>query len=243
MVEAERAGRWLDEGETPPEDSANLQRAVRRARARVRALARATESFSYFVTLTLDAQKVERYDEREVIRKASAWLSNQVQRRGLAYVLVPERHKDGAIHFHGFFNKALDFVESGTIVPPEGGKPRRPRSAKQRAEWLDSGGHDVFNIPAWSFGFSTAIGLYGPRSAAVGYVCKYIGKQTAAELPEKIGGRWYYSGGELSEPETHYADLDLDAARQLNPKGFSFKVPEACAEYYAFEIGGDGRDD
>ena len=79
------------------------------------------------VTLTLDQTQVDRYDMAAITRKLNAWLSNQVQRRGLIYVLVPERHKDGAIHFHGFFNDVLDRVDSGTMIPPGGGKPRKPR--------------------------------------------------------------------------------------------------------------------
>lgn len=235
MVEAERAGRFLSDGEEPPRDTANTLRAVRRARARVRLLARATTSFTHFVTLTLDASRIDRYDEAAVIKKASAWLSNQVQRRGLAYILVPERHKDGAIHFHGFINGALPLVDSGTMVPPSGGKPKRPRSKAQRIAWANEGGHSVYNIPAWSFGFSTAIPLYGERAAAVAYVCKYIGKQQLGELPERIGGRWYYSGGELSEPQTLYCDLQIDEAQQLHPEGYGFEVPEAGAEYFMYE--------
>ena len=37
------------------------------------------------------------------------WLSDRVKRKGLKYVLVPEMHKDGAWHFHGFTNLALDW--------------------------------------------------------------------------------------------------------------------------------------
>lgn len=239
MTEAERAGRWLSDGEEPPKDVVNILRAVRRAKARVRLLARATTSFRYFVTFTLDAGRIDRYDEAAVIKKASSWLSNQVQRRGLAYILVPERHKDGAIHFHGFINGALPLMDSGTMTPPGGGKPKRPRSAAQRIAWANDGGQVVYNVPAWSFGFSTAIELYGSRAAAVAYVCKYIGKQQAGELPERIGGRWYYSGGELSEPQTLYCDLLMDEARALHPDGYGFEVPEAKAEYYTYEMRGE----
>lgn len=55
--------------------------------------------FRWFVTLTLAPDKVDRYDAGEVVRKLSQWCNNQVKRRGLKYVLVPERHKDGALHF------------------------------------------------------------------------------------------------------------------------------------------------
>lgn len=179
-------------------------RAQRRARTQVRDLALSND-FTYFVTLTLDAQRVDRYDVKAVTRKLNQWLDNAVRRRGLKYVLVPELHKDGAVHFHGFFNDALRVVDSGTVIPPEGGKPKRPRSAKQREAWLEAGGHVVYNMPQWSHGFNTAIELYGDYRAAVGYVCKYINKEQA-----KVGGRWFYHGGALRLPDTWLEDRNVE---------------------------------
>ena len=179
----------------------DLERAMRRARAKVRRIALANE-FRWFVTLTLDPQKVDSKEPAEVVRKLNAWCSNMVQRHGLRYILVPEYHKKGGIHFHGFFSDSLQALDSGTIKPPAGGKPRRPRSAAQRAEWLNNGGQVVYNLPAWAWGFTTAMELYGEYPAAVAYVCKYIGKDG-----KKPAGRWYYSGGELSQPGIQYAEL------------------------------------
>ena len=179
----------------------DLMRSMRRARAKVRRIALAND-FQYFVTLTLDPSKVDTHDGAAVVKKLNAWASNAVQRYGLRYILVPERHKKGGIHFHGFFNGALPVVDSGTIRLPESKKPRKPRSAAQRAEWLGKGGQTVYNIPGWTLGFSTAMNLYGEYPAAVAYVCKYIGKDG-----EKPAGRWYYSGGDLMEPTVHYVDL------------------------------------
>lgn len=197
-------------------DDGGSDRAVRRARAQVRDIALCTP-FRFFVTLTLDGAKVDRYDIKAVTRKLNAWLDNQVRRRGLAYVLVPERHKDGAIHFHGFFNNALEAVDSGTISLPGSKRPRRPRSAPERRRWLEQGGHVVYNLPGWSLGFTTAIELYGEYAKAVSYVCKYIGKDQG----EKIGGRWYYSGGELGRPEVAYTDLPVSELAAL-PDAYSF---------------------
>ena len=126
-------------------------RAVRRARAQVRDIALCTP-FRWFVTLTLDPARVNRYDVREVTRHLNHWLDNQVRRKGLAYVLVPERHKDGAIHFHGFFNDALEARDSGTVSLPGQKAPRRPRSARQRANGWRTG-KPVYNLPGWSWGF------------------------------------------------------------------------------------------
>lgn len=158
----------------------DLERARRRARACVRRLALAND-FKWFVTLTLDPEKIDRYSPEIVVKRMSQWVSNQVKRRGLRYILVPELHKDGAIHFHGFFSDSLEALPSGHC---------------------DKGGHPIFNLPGWRYGFTTAIALYGDYEAAVAYVCKYIGKEA-----KKIGGRWYYSGGKLEEPVEIYVDV------------------------------------
>lgn len=161
----------------------DMLRSMRRARAQLRRLALAN-AFDYFVTLTLDPEKIDRYDGAAVTRALSQWCSNMVKRHGLRYVLVPERHKDGAFHFHGFMaGEGLKAEDSGI-------------------KW---DGRPVYNLPQWTLGFTTAQRLYGTYSAAVGYCCKYIGKQDA----ERPLGRWYYSGGALAKPERTYAALDF----------------------------------
>ena len=203
--------------EAKAEDEA---RSMRRARAKVRRIALAND-FRWFVTLTLDQQRVDRYDPAAVIRKLNQWCSNQVKRRGLRYVLVPERHQDGAIHFHGFFSDSLEAVDSGTLKLPGHKKPRKPHSAAQRQQWLEEGGHVVYNLPRWTLGFTTAMEVYGEYPAAVAYVCKYIGKEG-----QKPAGRWYYSGGQLAEPKCQYCDLEMSALREeFANKCYALSVP------------------
>lgn len=192
-----------------------------------------------------DVARVNRYDVREVTRHLNHWLDNQVRRKGLAYVLVPERHKDGAIHFHGFFNDALEARDSGTVSLPGQKAPRRPRSARQRAKWLEDGGKPVYNLPGWSWGFTTAIELYGEYDRAVSYVCKYIGKELAPSPngdglePQKIGGRWYYSGGALGRPQVTYAELDFRQAEQ-EPGAYRFDLPQAGISFVQFQFQAKG---
>ena len=234
-VELDDSALWRWESREDHRRAASLARAKRRAKAAVRDLALSND-FRYFVTLTLDPEKINRYDEREVTRKLNIWLDNAVRRQGLKYVLVAERHKDGAIHFHGFFNDVLETVDSGTIIRAEDGKPRRPRGARQRAAWLAEGGHVVYNLPRWSWGFTTAIELYGQRRAAVGYVCKYIAKEQ-----EKVGGRWYYSGGALRRPEVTFADVDFEAFRGL-AGAYSFDLEALGAQVVKLTTEGGGDD-
>lgn len=184
-----------DEGEAQPKAKPeNIARSMRRARAKVRQLALANE-FRWFVTLTLAPDRIDRYDPVAVVRAMSQWCDNRVRRKGLKYILVPEHHQDGAIHFHGFFNDALEAVDSGHT---------------------DKNGHKVYNLPDWTWGFTRAVELYGDHHAAVGYCCKYIGKGD-----RKIGGRWYYSGGDLAQPEEQEIDLNCFELREMMTEEFT----------------------
>lgn len=175
-------------------------RSMRRARAKLRRLALSNE-FEWFVTLTLDKEKIDRYDPKSIMQKVNRWLDNMVRRHGLRYVLVPEMHKDGAYHFHGFFAGDVVAVASGHY---------------------DVQGHEFFNLPQWEYGFTTALRLYGTYSQAVAYVCKYIGKQDG----ERPMGRWYYSGGALKEPPKLYTTLDYrDLAREFDGEAVEFAIP------------------
>ena len=180
-------------------ETEDLQRSMRRARAKVRRLALAND-FRWFVTLTLDPMKVDRESGEAVVRKLNAWCSNMVQRKGLRYILVPEYHKKGGIHFHGFFNDVMEVVDSGH---------------------RDREGHAIYNMPGWTLGFTTAIELYGDYPSAVGYVCKYIGKGG-----RKPAGRWYYSGGALQEPRIEYAAISAaELVAEYGSKAMELTLP------------------
>ena len=178
----------------------DMLRSMRRARAQLRRLALAN-SFDYFVTLTLDPERIDRYDPAAVTKALNQWCNNMVKRHGLRYVLVPEQHKDGAFHFHGFFAGGIKAVDSGTLIA----------------------GRPVYNLPQWPYGYSTAQRLYGTYQAAVAYVSKYIGKQAE----KRLLGRWYYSGGPLTGPDKMLIDLvyeDVDSSVEFSIPGAKMKV-------------------
>lgn len=175
-----------------------MERSQRRARSKVRRLALANE-FRWFVTLTLSPEQIDRYDGDEIVRRLGRWCDNMVRRHGLRYILVPERHKDGAFHFHGFFSDAVRVTDSGHT---------------------DDHGRKIYNLPQWTLGFTAAMELYGEYPAAVAYVCKYIGKQDG----ERPLGRWYYSGGALAEPKREYADMDFRALQE-RPGAYEVEIP------------------
>lgn len=210
----------------------NLNRSKRRALSMVRDYALSND-FRFFVTLTLDKRRINRYDYSQILGKMRTWCDNQVRRKGLYYILVPELHKDGALHFHGFFPDGVDVTDSGTIIPPGGDKPRKPRSQRQRREWLENGGKLVYNLDDWGFGYSTAIELYGNYAAAVAYVCKYISKAR-----DKVGGRWYFSGGKLKKPDLQFTDETMEEA--LREPGATEYTVEAIGLRLCYSFEGVG---
>ena len=211
--------------------SCDTDRARRRAAARVHDYAMCND-FKYFVTLTLNKEKIDRYDVKKVVQTMNRWLDNRVRRNGLKYVLVPELHADGAVHFHGFFNDALCAVDSGTISCSGDKKPHRPKNLDEKLKWLSDGGHIVYNLPDWTYGFTTAIELYGSYAASIGYVCKYIRKQS-----EKIGGRWVYCGGDLKKPVVSYPDISLRDVEKW-PGAYRFTVDAAGLQFVVCRGGG-----
>lgn len=210
----------------------DIKRSARRAAQMLREYA-LCNPLPLFVTFTLDGQKIDRYDPKVITKKLNQWLDNRVRRKGLKYLLVAEWHKDGAIHFHGLMNDVMPRKDSGTIIPPGGGRPKKPRSKKQRGEWLNGGGQIVYNLPDWSLGFSTAVFIKGDYHQTVNYVCKYITKQKD-DPRGKVGGRWYYHS------------TNLDRARQVvcwwSPQeamkagGTLYHVPEAGRSFVYITI-------
>lgn len=113
--------------------------------------------WEWFLTLTLNKEKIERFDYDVIAKKVRKWFNNLKRKApGLYYVIVPEHHKNGAWHFHGLIGgcEGLVFDFSG----------RR-----------DKKGRPVYNLPDWGYGWSTATEVSSTDCVSA-YVCKYITK-------------------------------------------------------------------
>lgn len=188
-----------DTSETAPSESS-----IARARRMIYDIIRCN-SFTHFCTLTFDSTKIDREDYKAVVRKFGQWCDNRVRRNGLFYCGVVERHKaSNGLHFHVCTNDALAFVPSGTVKCPRHKKPIKIATA-DRYNIPESDRKTVYNIADWSYGFSTAIEITGDdRGVKVAsYLRKYLTKDF-----EKIGGRYYFSGGDLKRPVYKYLDDD-----------------------------------
>lgn len=169
------------EEEGPSEET--KRRSTRRALVNVFDLC-VCNKFDLFSTLTFAPDMVDRTSYEETYKALKVWLSNRVQRKGLKYVAVPEYHKKGhAIHFHMLSNSdPVELVYSGHYAHEQ----------------------KVYNIPSWQQGFSTAQYITGEK--AVDACSKYIAKYMTKSKGNKIGGRFYLSGGDLVRPTYVYGE-------------------------------------
>lgn len=139
---------------------ASLQASMSRTRSSLRRLLASSLDWKWFVTFTFDKDKVDRYNYDACI-SALGFFLDSIRVPGMQYVIVPECHKDGAFHFHGVFNGALDVSLCG-------------RFANQ----------GIYNLDSWSFGFSTVTAVR-KISAVSNYIAKYITKELCSAVNRK----------------------------------------------------------
>lgn len=147
------------------------------------------EYWEWFVTFTIAGEKKDRYDYSECSKAVRQWLNNQQKRYApdLKYLIVPEKHEDGAWHFHGVLCNTgkMTFTYSGV----------RDRKGKM-----------VFNCDNYNLGFTTAT-----RVQNVHKVAKYIGKYITKSLCEQTKGKQrYYVSKTINKPESMIMMFDKD---------------------------------
>lgn len=135
-------------------------------------------NFEYFVTLTLDESKTNRYDLTAFIHDLGVWIGNFNKKYNakLKYILIPEEHKKGGWHMHGLF--------SG--VPPNA---------------LTINEHGYLDLPYYRrrFGF-ISLSKIKDKSRCARYITKYICKDFTARLFD-LGGHLYYASHGLNRRE------------------------------------------
>ena len=206
----------------------NRQDSLKRAKKKVFEIASANE-WHYMATFTLNKDVIDRYDSTEVQKRFSNWLSNMVQRKGLKGLFIPEKHEDGAIHFHGLMNDALTMHFSKTYKVMGIKKPMGERKLRNmKKSPTDTGVKPVFNVGEYKLGFSTAIPL--DEQSAVDEVDKnttrvshYITKYCTKDL-DKIFGSYYIAVGKI-ERELPFMLCNMDF-KELARFGKVVKLPE-----------------
>lgn len=157
--------------ELPANTETSLERSIRRSQRLVHDYI-LCNSFDLFVTITVAH---DRHNIEHSKQKLNTWLKNQRDRNGkFSYVIVPEYHKDRALHFHGVLNNY-----TGTI--------KQSRSSKT-GRILTSDGKPVYELSEYKSGFTKVqyIGNTAEDQARVGgYIRKYITKDMVSVFGKK----------------------------------------------------------
>lgn len=147
------------------------------------------DTFAYFVTFTLDKKKQHRYD----FNKSYDRLSRFLQRRHVKYFLVPERHKDGAWHFHGLVS--AEFEPYLRDFDPSGRLPQYIRDKLAKGEKIQY-------CPDYHYAFGYSI--VEPcrnKEACARYMVKYVLKTFDDSNFERVSRRRYFCSTGLKSPK------------------------------------------
>ena len=179
----------------PPRDKNEfkLDESLIRARGKIFEYAM-VNGFDHFITLTLNKEKIDRHDLDEYSRKLGQFIRNYRRDYGVSieYLLIPERHKNGAWHIHGLI-KGIPFehLEQYTLQDTI---PEKMRS-------MIRDGRKLFKWPAYQdrFGYCSLEAVKDKKSVAK-YITKYITKSieiTQSDASRKNKKLYYHSRGLL----------------------------------------------
>lgn len=161
-----------------------LSQNLKRAKETIKEYATCNK-WTYFCTMTLSSEKGDRYDYKGFRKRLSKWINNYNYRNKckIKYLLIPEFHKDGAVHFHGL----LDNIPKDKLCINEHGY----------LDWMDYRN---------TFGY---ISLSEIRNhiAVSNYMTKYITK-SLADQREYIGNHLYICSKGLKKAELIYKKED-----------------------------------
>ena len=170
------------------ETYAKLKESVSRSKRIIWEYARCNK-WDYFVTLTLDEKKIDRKDLKSAVEKMGRmiWKINQSvndteewgRQKKIEYVIVPELHKDGSVHFHGLMR---GFHKSDIRL-----------NEHNHIEWKH-----------WreNFGFCNLQKIKN-REKVCSYITKYICKETMETVKGK-GLHTFYASHGLEKPYVIY---------------------------------------
>lgn len=187
----------------------NSENARFQARNRLIEIIKANPDFNYFFTGTFDPRKWNRKNFRELLKSLTRWL----RRRKIKYILIPEPHKDGSIHFHGFFNASIEpFLEKFDL------KQKLPKRITDGIK----DGREIYNCPAYAdmFGWVSIEKVRNLEASAV-YVSKYVSKSFDNDEARFSYHRYFCSIG-LKRP---YDDIPTE--KKINgfiPVRYSSKI-------------------
>ncbi|MBR2027824.1 MAG: hypothetical protein IKA10_02385 [Oscillospiraceae bacterium] len=170
-----------------------LNNNITRAKSTVRELGFCND-WEYFFTFTINKQFYDRYNLKDFKKVLTQWIRDYRKKHNVSikYLIIPERHQDGAWHFHGFiYGLPVSHLKQFKIGDQMGAK---------LAEKVQKG-DIVYNwVPYQNkFGFCSLEPIRD-KVKAVNYITKYISKGFDASVSE-LGAHLYFASQSLTRAE------------------------------------------
>lgn len=160
------------------------------------------EPWEYFVTLTFDPKEVDSLDYHEVSTALAKWTNNMKhQNPNMSYILVPELHKSGRIHWHGVFKK----VPNWNLTPARSTKTNR---------LIYKNGSQIYNLENYKYGHTTVSKIKNQEAVSV-YCSKYMTK----DMIDLAYKKRYWSSRNLDRPTKEYALFDEETLKFYIDRG------------------------
>lgn len=176
-----------------------LENNISRTKTRICELGKCNK-WDFFVTLTLDPKKYDRKDLARFNKNLSQFIRDERKKGNgdIIYLFIPERHKDGCWHMHGFLGGlSLDCLHEFS---------RDEHLPKKILNKIDNGVR-VFTWKKYEnkFGFAD-IELLQNKEAAFFYITKYVTKELMKSVKELNAHAFYASKG-LKSSEVLHQDI------------------------------------
>lgn len=158
------------------------------------------DKWEYFITLTFDDEKFDDgvYSHEQAIEYLKKWINNQKhQNRQMTYLLVPEFHKEGKLHFHGLIANVPKWQFSKAI---------NPHTYKP----IIKNGLQIYNLDNYKLGFTTISKVQNQEKVS-NYISKYATKELITLKSKK---RYWYSRN-LEKPRVEYNYIDSNLKEYL----------------------------
>lgn len=215
--------------EADSDDIGRFDNNISRARSRIFELARCND-WEYFCTLTLSSE-YDRTDLNGWQKAFSQWLRDY-RKKGfeVKYLLVPEQHKNGAWHMHGFFagiGEAAPFTAQDI-----GNSSTEADVAAYKAAELNKGGYLNWKDYSKRWGYCSLAEVHSIEAASR-YITKYVTKSLAMDNLIS-GAHLFYASRGLNSAEVVACDsipLDEKAFRE-GLSGCKHFCNEFCEQWW-----------
>lgn len=209
IIPKPKLGHKPSRNSSDPSDKA-IEESLRRTRTTIFDYALSND-FTHFVTFTFNPKKVNRYSIESTSNIMRYWLNRQKKHSpDFAYVIVPEFHKDKAIHFHALIKNYNGHLHESKVV---------------------QNGKRVYNLTGFTAGFTNAQELDDDQAKAAAYLTKYITK----EMILTFNKRRYWASKNLNKPQKHYESLEeLGIVHYIHDDNLTYQSDEHHLTIYQF---------